>query len=525
MLPPRRRARPQFADRHADRHSDRHALLRLRRCPCAVALSLLALSISALLLLYSPAPLSSPRLPARNHSALASTSPLAARVAAGGAVSWARRAWRGQAGGAAEGEDGEGEASGGGQAGMARRRQLWARGRPFQGAGGRLWPGRVWRDEERRRIQAHGGGVLYVAGERRYYWYGENKEGETYAVKGSLERVDVVGISCYSSSDLLHWTPHGVVLAPNTRDPSSDLHVSRVMERPKVLFNAASRRYVMWLHVDDAAYDLASTGVAISDQPQGPFRYMGRFRPNGQESRDMTVFQDDDGTAYVVYASEMNAVLHIARLTPDYLDVDGGFVRRFVGRSREAPAVFKYQQHYFLLTSACTGWDPNEAEVHVASHMMADWRLLGTPCSHNHQQLQHQQQQQQEWAWHGQSMRARSGASRPPPSCRTTFESQGTFVLALPNAPPGVFVFLADRWNKHDLADSRYVWLPLHLVGNASGPTPRVWWGEHRDGVVGLQQGAVESGAVARAVITWHESWELPQAWLHKAETAATNSA
>ncbi|CAI5968839.1 unnamed protein product [Closterium sp. NIES-65] len=495
MPPSRRRTRLPFPDRHSA----------LRRCTFAAALSFVALSLSALLLLHSPTPLFPPRLSASTHSDILHTSPLAAGIAARGAVSWARRAWRGQS----EGEGEVAQASQGWQAG-ARRRQLWPRGRPFQGEGGRLWPGRVWLDEEGRRIQAHGGGVLYVASERRYYWYGENKEGDTYSLKGSLERVDVVGISCYSSSDLLHWQAHGVVLAPNTHDPASDLHVSRVMERPKVLFHAPSRRYVMWLHVDDAAYHLASTGVAVSSHPHGPFTYVGRFRPNGQESRDMTVFGDEDGVAYVVYASEMNAVLHIARLTPDYLDVDGGFVRRFVGRSREAPAIFKYQQHYFLVTSACTGWDPNEAEVHVASHMMGEWRLLGAPCSNHHHQHQHQQQQQR-WPWQGESA---PGAWAP--SCSSTFESQGTFVLPLPNAPPGVFVFLADRWNKHDLADSRYVWLPLHLLGNGSTPTV---WGRLKDKGMASQQVAVRGGAVTHAVITWHESWELPQSWLHEAET------
>ena len=35
-------------------------------------------------------------------------------------------------------------------------------------------PGKVWLDSEGKRIQAHGGSILYVDGV--YYWYGENKE-------------------------------------------------------------------------------------------------------------------------------------------------------------------------------------------------------------------------------------------------------------------------------------------------------------------------------------------------------------
>ena len=47
--------------------------------------------------------------------------------------------------------------------------------------GNAFYPGRVWLDTEGKRIQAHGGSVMYVDG--TYYWYGENKEKTT----GKLE--------------------------------------------------------------------------------------------------------------------------------------------------------------------------------------------------------------------------------------------------------------------------------------------------------------------------------------------------
>ena len=37
-----------------------------------------------------------------------------------------------------------------------------------------------------------------------------------------------------------------------------------------------------------------------------------------------------------------------------------------IGLSREAPAMFKHEGVYFMLTSACTGWNPNRAEVFYA---------------------------------------------------------------------------------------------------------------------------------------------------------------
>ena len=74
-------------------------------------------------------------------------------------------------------------------------------------------------------------------------------------------------------------------------------------------------------------------------------------------SRDQTVFIDDNGKAYQFYSSENNATLYISELTDDYLKPTGRYTRNFVKQSREAPAVFKYNGKYYMLSSGCTGWD------------------------------------------------------------------------------------------------------------------------------------------------------------------------
>ena len=153
-------------------------------------------------------------------------------------------------------------------------------------------PGEVWLDADGRPIQAHGGGVLHDRG--TYYWFGENKEGKTQTYARDNYRIDAVGVSCYSSRDLVNWKNEGTVL-PVSRSEASDLHPSKVVERPKVIFNERTVRYVMWLHIDSEDYTAARTGVAVSDSPAGPYEYLGSFRPNRQESRDMTVFKDEDG--------------------------------------------------------------------------------------------------------------------------------------------------------------------------------------------------------------------------------------
>ncbi|BCU79724.1 glycoside hydrolase family 43 protein [Luteolibacter sp. LG18] len=316
-------------------------------------------------------------------------------------------------------------------------------------------PGAVWPDTTGKPINAHGGGLLYHEG--TYYWYGEIKQGETYLPKVNASwggtRVDVVGVSCYSSKDLLNWEPRGNVLPAV---PGTDLDPKKVLERPKVVYNAKTRKFVLWFHADSVDYAAAACGVATSDSPTGPFTYIRSFRPNiqswpvnlkegekdakgsqlvkdfpvGQMSRDMTVFVDDDGKAYLFSASEGNPTMHISELTDDYLGTTGKFLRIFEGRSMEAPAVFKRNGKYHLIASGCTAWEPNAARSCIADSIWGPWKELGNPCKGD--------------------------------KAGITFQSQGTYVLPVADKP-GSFIFMADRWNKDNLADSRYIWLPIEF--------------------------------------------------------------
>ena len=150
-----------------------------------------------------------------------------------------------------------------------------------------------------------------------------------------------------------------------------------------MLRHAPSGTYVMWAHVDTADYQAAKLGVAVATKPEGPFTFLRSFRPHGDDARDVTLFQDDDGAAYVVYAANGNKDLVIAALTADYRDAaPNGRVVALPGRGREAPALFKAHGAYILLTSGCTGWEPNAAEAFVAAHPLAkEWVSLGPPAA------------------------------------------------------------------------------------------------------------------------------------------------
>lgn len=296
----------------------------------------------------------------------------------------------------------------------------------------KIIPGEIWNDTDGNPINAHSAGILFHEG--KYYWFGEYKKGKTWRVEyitsWECYRCNAGGISCYSSVNLTDWKFEGIALEPDKSDSTSDLHISKVLERPKVIYNDKTGKFVMWLHVDSEDYSYARAGVAISDSPTGPYTYIESMRPNNQMSRDMTLFKDDDGKAYHIFSSENNAVMHISLLTDDYLKPSGIEKRIFIDKSREAPAMFKNKGKYYLITSACTGWLPNAAMLASSDTILGDWEEMYNPCV--------------------------------GPKSDSTFIAQSTFVLPVTGKPDS-YIFMADRWNKSDLEDSRYVWLPLKI--------------------------------------------------------------
>lgn len=332
-------------------------------------------------------------------------------------------------------------------------------------------PGEIWPDNNHVHINAHGGGFLYDKGV--YYWFGEHKtEGEN----GNLANV---GVHCYSSRDLYNWTDEGIVLAVMPPSSGSDIEVGCILERPKVIKNAKTGKYVMWFHLEPKGkgYNGALSGVAISDNVTGPYTYLKAVRPNaghypvnvldihkgespalhlsfdggslpanadtlnilgrdmksGQMARDMTLFVDDDGKAYHIYASEENSTLHIAELSDDYLSHTGKYGRFFVGRFMEAPAMFKREGKYYLMMSGCTGWRPNQARSAVSDNIFGEWKELGDPCIGD--------------------------------TTQTTFHSQSTYILPV-QGKPDTYIYIGDRWNPQNAIDGRYVWLPITFEGD-----------------------------------------------------------
>ena len=199
-----------------------------------------------------------------------------------------------------------------------------------------ILPGAAWLDTDGNSIQAHGGQIQLMSvpdgnggKTEKYVWVGEDKSSGHFGND----------VAVYTSDDLYHWEFQGDVLrAVESRkqleedsyfqelyqDYSQEeldevyncINKNTVIERPKMLYNEKTDKYVIWFHSDDSTeknsykYDVGMAGVAISDSLAGPFRFLGRYRlsqcPKGQidcfpsskgEARDMNLFKDDDGIA------------------------------------------------------------------------------------------------------------------------------------------------------------------------------------------------------------------------------------
>lgn len=348
------------------------------------------------------------------------------------------------------------------------------------GARGGIKPGEIWPDDRGVHINAHGGGVL-KSGDT-YYWFGEHKADTTSSA--------MVGVTCYSSKDLEHWTYRGVALSV-TDEKGSDIERGCILERPKVVYNKKTGKYVMWFHLElkGRGYAAARYGVAVADKAEGPYKFLrsGRVNPKiwpentpkpdtealtsalngnpkldwwtpewmeyvkkgmytwrdydgGQMARDQAVYVDDDGKAYHIYSSEENLTLQIAELTDDYTAHTGRYVRVAPGGQNEAPAIMKRNGVYWMITSGCTGWAPNKARMFTATSIWGPWRQLPNPCV--------------------------------GPNADLTFGGQSTYILKLDDRPD-TYIFMADIWRPKHPSDARYIWLPLKFKADG---TPVVEW-------------------------------------------------
>jgi hypothetical protein len=295
-------------------------------------------------------------------------------------------------------------------------------------------PGDIWLDDRGQHIQAHGGGIIRLsdaivepsgmANAFTYFWFGEER--------GQALPSNQRAVSCYSSKDLVHWTFRKDAFTA----AGSDIPV---LERPKVFYNAKTKKFVMYVHYDDASYRLAEVGVATSDKVDGPYTLLKHFRPLNHESRDIGQFIDDDGTAYLIFEDRPNG-WHITKLSEDYLNVEKDVC--LVKMPMEGGAIVHYNGLYYAIGSHLTGWSPNPNLYATAKSLEGPWSTFKDIA--------------------------------PPQT--NTYGAQSTMMLKVVGTKATTVIFMGDIWRPATQWDSRYLWMPLEIgEGTLKLPEPREW--------------------------------------------------
>lgn len=269
--------------------------------------------------------------------------------------------------------------------------------------------GTLWYDTEGKVVQAHGAGFLLVGD--TWYMIGEDR--------GNSWHPDV---NMYSSKDLQHWKFEAKIIENGVTHPG--LGKDRFIERPKLLYNKKTKQYVVWCHWEGKNYGASEAGIFYADNITGPYKFHKGERPLNVKSRDCNVFVDDDGTAYFISTIDENQHLGFFTLSDDYLEAkDCKWL--FKGMRREAPAIVKVDGVYYMLSSACTGWDPNQCMLSYSTNMLDGWSKL------------------------------------EPIGDRIAYDTQAASILTIKGTKQTTYLYVGDRWMDPDLPQSKTIIFPL----------------------------------------------------------------
>jgi hypothetical protein len=290
-----------------------------------------------------------------------------------------------------------------------------------------------WLDSTGKFIHAHGGQIFLDGGV--YYWVGTT---EKLAPNYLSE-----GINCYRSTDLNTWTFVHEIFHNTSVVVTSNKHAYPPwrIERPKVLYDEATKEFVMWFHLDTSSFSLTSVGVAKCSSVCGDYQWVSEFEPDGLSSYDMGLYQDNTD-AYLV-RSVQNSYCGISPLTSTY---EGTTSQHIVsqGPKMEGNCMFKLST-YYLVGSHLTGWAPNAAILCVTPNNSTLVNAKWSSCNN-------------------------------PTTSSTTYGSQSTFVTRFHDTTNKkyAFMFMADIWNAPNVETATYLWLPIVFKSNGPMAYPSI---------------------------------------------------
>jgi hypothetical protein len=214
-------------------------------------------------------------------------------------------------------------------------------------------------------INAHGVGFIKVG--NTYYMVGEQRSGKNDTYSGaSINAEDTfTGVSMYSTTDFKNWTFVGTVVHPMAGTIVAPPYYG---ERPKILYNAATAKYVIYIKMlnyagNPAVYD-GYYAVLTSSTISGPYAYHGNLSPSG--ANDFQVFQDADGSQYLVRAGGT-----LYKLSTDGLSIASTVATGI--QSGEGVSLYKAGNTYFWQSSQGTYWHSNDNSYSTATSLTGPW--------------------------------------------------------------------------------------------------------------------------------------------------------
>ncbi len=153
---------------------------------------------------------------------------------------------------------------------------------------------------------------------------------------------------CFSTSDFINWTEHPSPLnVKNFSWAKDDAWASQVIEK--------NGRFYWYVAITHATIPGKSIGVAVADNPAGPFtdakgsalitNDMTTGTKISWDDIDPTVYVEPNGQAYLFWG---NTQLYYVRLKENMTELDGPIQTITVPKFTEAPYIHKHKDWYYL---------------------------------------------------------------------------------------------------------------------------------------------------------------------------------
>lgn len=195
------------------------------------------------------------------------------------------------------------------------------------------------------------------------------KVGDTYYLYSSKTTDGKVDVIEQTSKDDENWGEGRVVIG---HDDFKALDNAK-LESFGAHYNETTKKVVIWAHYENASdYTEAKVFTTSGTPGKDDFTKVEPFRPQNNESRDLSFFADADGSAYLISSTNNNADQAIYKLSKDWTELaDEAGVIVNKDQRREAPSMVHEDDYYYLFTSGTNGWYPTQGQYISAKSVKA----------------------------------------------------------------------------------------------------------------------------------------------------------